>query len=71
MKETFPHLENINDSNFDHESISSEAQFYVLRSGNDDNIHKVLHLFARLIQILCKGNQISSMVHNNKWEECS
>jgi len=39
--EAFPHLENVNDSNFDVESISPNAQFYILRSGNDDNIHKV------------------------------
>lgn len=41
--ETFPQLEGVNDINFDYESISPEAQFYVLRSGNDDNIHKVSH----------------------------
>lgn len=39
--ETFPHLEGINDPNFDFESISPEAQFYIIRSGCDDNIHKV------------------------------
>lgn len=42
VAETFPHLANINDSNFDLESISPNAQFYIMRSGNDDNIHKVL-----------------------------
>jgi hypothetical protein len=46
--EAFPHLENVNDSNFDVESISPNAQFYILRSGNDDNIHKAIkyHIWA-------------------------
>ena len=41
LAETFPHLANVNDANFDLESISPNAQFYIMRSGNDDNIHKV------------------------------
>jgi len=41
VKEVFPHLTNTNDPNFDLESISPNARFYIMRSGNDDNIHKV------------------------------
>ena len=41
LTETFPDLKSVNDPNFDIDSISPDAQFYVLRSGNDDNIHKV------------------------------
>lgn len=40
--EVFPNLENLNDINFDVETISPNAQFYILRSGNDDNIHKAI-----------------------------
>jgi len=48
ITEAFPHLENVNDSSFDVESISPNAQFYILRSGNDDNIHKAIkyHIWA-------------------------
>ena len=45
IAEAFPHLQTLNDANFDIESISSNAQFYILRSVNDDNIHKVLFIF--------------------------
>lgn len=38
--EAFPHLQKLNDSEFDLESIPSDAHFYILRSSNDDNIHK-------------------------------
>jgi hypothetical protein len=38
--EAFPHLTGLNDPEFDVEKISPDAQFYILRSSNDDNIHK-------------------------------
>jgi len=41
IHEAFPHLKEVNDPNFNIESISSDAHFYILRSSNDDNIHKV------------------------------
>lgn len=40
--EQFPHLRNVNDPNFDMSSIPENAQFYVMRSSNDDNIHKAI-----------------------------
>ena len=45
IAEAFPHLQTVNDPNFDYESISPNAQFYILRSVNDDNIHKVCLIF--------------------------
>jgi hypothetical protein len=42
ISEAFPHLKQVNDPEFDIESISSDAQFYILRSSNDDNIHKAI-----------------------------
>jgi hypothetical protein len=41
ITQVFPHLEKINDPNFDIDNISPNAHFYILRSSNDDNIHKV------------------------------
>jgi len=40
--ETFPQLEGINNYEFDVNSIPDHARFYVLRSSNDDNIHKAI-----------------------------
>jgi hypothetical protein len=40
--EAFPHLKGVNDVNFDINKISSDAHFYILRSSNDDNIHKAI-----------------------------
>jgi len=40
--QAFPHLESINDPNFNTDTISSDAHFYILRSSNDDNIHKAI-----------------------------
>jgi hypothetical protein len=42
ITETFPTLEKINDPNFAVENISPDAHFYILRSSNDDNIHKAI-----------------------------
>jgi len=42
VTEVFPHLEKVNSPDFDIESISPNAQFYIMRSGNDDNIHKAI-----------------------------
>jgi len=39
--DAFPHLKELNNPEFDVESISPNAQFYMMRSSNDDNIHKV------------------------------
>jgi len=39
--DVFPHLTGLNNSLFDIESISPDAHFYIMRSSNDDNIHKV------------------------------
>jgi len=36
----FPHLKGHNNPEFDVNAISSNAHFYVMRSSNDDNIHK-------------------------------
>jgi hypothetical protein len=46
--ETFPHLEGINDLEFDLDGIPENAHFYILRSSNDDNIHKAIkyHLWS-------------------------
>jgi len=38
----FPHLQGVNDPNFCQNSISNNAHFYILRSSNDDNIHKAV-----------------------------
>lgn len=40
--EAFPHLKDCNNPEFDIESISNDAVFYILRSSNDDNIHKAI-----------------------------
>jgi hypothetical protein len=40
--DTFPHLIGLNNSLFDIESISPDAHFYIMRSSNDDNIHKAM-----------------------------
>jgi hypothetical protein len=42
ITEGFPHLSKVNDADFDIESISEDAHFYILRSSNDDNIHKAI-----------------------------
>jgi hypothetical protein len=42
ISEAFPHLKQVNDPEFDIESISPDAHFYILRSSNDDNIHKAI-----------------------------
>lgn len=46
--EAFPHLKDLNDANFDINSIPEHAQFFILRSSNDDNIHKAVkyHLWC-------------------------
>lgn len=40
--EGFPHLEKVNDSNFNVEEVTSNAKFFIMRSSNDDNIHKAI-----------------------------
>jgi hypothetical protein len=40
--EQFPHLKNVNDPLFSINSVPENAQFYVMRSSNDDNIHKAI-----------------------------
>ncbi len=40
--ERFPHLEGINSPDFDLDDISLESNFFLIKCGNDDNIHKVL-----------------------------
>jgi hypothetical protein len=40
--EAFPDLEALNDLGLDIDKISSNAHFYILRSSNDDNIHKAI-----------------------------
>ena len=42
IKEAFPHLKDINDPNFNLESLSNDAKFFLMTSNNDDDIHKVL-----------------------------
>jgi len=42
LLEAFPHLQNLNDPFFDIEAISPDAHFYIMRSSNDDNIHKAI-----------------------------
>jgi len=42
LLETFPHLQGLNDPFFDIESVSPDAHFYIMRSSNDDNIHKAI-----------------------------
>jgi len=40
--DAFPHLKDLNNPEFDVESISPNAQFYIMRSSNDDNVHKAV-----------------------------
>lgn len=40
--QVFPHLQDLNNPLFDIESISPDAHFYIMRSSNDDNIHKAM-----------------------------
>ena len=40
--EAFPHLKGLNDLEFDINAVPEHAQFFILRSSNDDNIHKVI-----------------------------
>jgi len=40
--EAFPHLEGLNDYAFDVNAVPEHAQFFILRSSNDDNIHKAI-----------------------------
>lgn len=71
LTEVFSHLENINDPNFDVESISPNAQFYIMRSGNDDNIHKVS--FIKFIPIsfnIFLGHKISCLEYHSHGKEC-
>jgi hypothetical protein len=40
--EAFPHLESMNNVNFDLSTVSDNAHFYIMRSSNDDNVHKAI-----------------------------
>jgi hypothetical protein len=40
--ETFPHLAGLNSLDFDVNALPEHAQFFILRSSNDDNIHKAI-----------------------------
>jgi len=40
--EAFPHLKGFNDPNFNIDSVESDDYFFIMRSSNDDNIHKAI-----------------------------
>ena len=44
ITKTLPHLQGINDQNFNTDVVDSDDHFYILRSSNDDNIHKVHYI---------------------------
>lgn len=53
--ETFPELEGLNNYEFDLSTVPDHARFYILRSSNDDNIHKV--------QFYCCSRMILKMIY--------
>lgn len=47
IAETFPHLKDVNSTSFDLQTIKN-AYCFVLRSNNDDDIHKVFSIFLSI-----------------------
>lgn len=51
--ETFPHLKGFNDPNFNIDSVESDDYFFIMRSSNDDNIHKVNDWSLKVVIPFC------------------
>jgi len=50
ITKAFPNLKYVNSSTFDYTRINY-ADFFVIKSTNDDDVHKVLSFFSKLIKL--------------------
>ena len=57
VSEVFPHLKNVNKQIFDSEK-AKKGKFFVIRSSNDDDVHKVFFIIRQLNTIYGHQHQI-------------